>query len=320
MVRKIVFQFLYSLGIANLLLYLNRLRGRIPILVFHRVHPECDPYTEPIHPEHFEKILRFLVKHYEFISIDEYLKGQTSKKSCLITFDDATTDFAEYAYPILKKFNIPVTLFVPASAAVSGEAIWNYRYFEWMLSSETDKLTFEWGGEMMELDPGDTQQVKDLHTRLLFIPSEKRNGLLERIKSGLDVGESAFATTLTVSELGKLQKEGLVSIQSHGLDHNILTIESESTIQNELLGSKERIKSLNPKILAFAYPNGMYNDQVKNFTGKVYDIAFTTDDKLATREAGDKMAIPRLLIYYSDPKELMLRINGLQQLLALFRR
>lgn len=53
---------------------------------------------------------------YEFVTVDEALaileKGENSKPFCVVTFDDIPDDVYYNAFPILKKRNIPFTIFV----------------------------------------------------------------------------------------------------------------------------------------------------------------------------------------------------------------
>lgn len=90
----------------------------------HRVTPELpsnegwQPYL--ITPDYFEYQIVDKLKHgYRFISVEELyaiLKGEhhyfLPQKNIAITFDDGYLDNYEYAYPILKKYNIPFCIFI----------------------------------------------------------------------------------------------------------------------------------------------------------------------------------------------------------------
>ena len=56
-------------------------------------------------------------KHYNVIPLDELVKGiKKGKKfahnTVVITFDDGYQDNYSYAYPILKKYGFPATIFL----------------------------------------------------------------------------------------------------------------------------------------------------------------------------------------------------------------
>ena len=80
----------------------------IRILLYHHIAHPLSPYS--ISLKKFEKHLRFLKENYSFT-----LPGEPSQKKnelCL-TFDDAYFDFYHYAYPLLKKMQIPFVLAIP---------------------------------------------------------------------------------------------------------------------------------------------------------------------------------------------------------------
>ncbi len=61
-----------------------------------------------------KKQITYLVKNFEFVSIDEYVKNiGKNKKTALISVDDSYKSFYELFYPILKEYGIPAILFVP---------------------------------------------------------------------------------------------------------------------------------------------------------------------------------------------------------------
>ncbi|MBN1250740.1 MAG: polysaccharide deacetylase family protein, partial [Bacteroidales bacterium] len=97
------------------------------ILMFHRVLPFSNKnriwsnsYLE-VTPEFLENtILYFKNKNYQFISLDEldyFIENKIfpKKKFVIYTFDDGFKDNLIYAYPIFKKYNIPLTIYVTTS-------------------------------------------------------------------------------------------------------------------------------------------------------------------------------------------------------------
>ena len=64
----------------------------------------------------FEKQIFHLAKNYKIISLDKIvdrIKNRRSLRRCVaITFDDGFRDNYEIAYPILKKYNVPATIFL----------------------------------------------------------------------------------------------------------------------------------------------------------------------------------------------------------------
>jgi poly-beta-1,6-N-acetyl-D-glucosamine N-deacetylase len=91
-------------------------QDQVAVLMYHHVH-ETDQSSATITPELFENQLSFMQdKGYHFISLTEfeaYLNGKpVPDNAALVTFDDGYESFYQYAYPILKKLNIPAVHFM----------------------------------------------------------------------------------------------------------------------------------------------------------------------------------------------------------------
>lgn len=60
----------------------------------------------PIEPDEFRKQILWAKEHYEIVTPND-LHKKTKKPKCVITFDDATKDQYNIAYPILKELGVP---------------------------------------------------------------------------------------------------------------------------------------------------------------------------------------------------------------------
>ena len=76
-------------------------------IMYHYVQSPRLKGIVPLEPTDFELQLDWVTKHYEVISPDDLGKSRREKPFCILTFDDATKDQYEVAYPILKKKGIP---------------------------------------------------------------------------------------------------------------------------------------------------------------------------------------------------------------------
>ncbi len=92
------------------------LRPGIRILMYHRVCTN-DKYDQlTVEPERFTEQIKYLSGHYRIISLDnaitELKSGVIKKRTVIVTFDDGYLDNLIYAAPILKKYNVPATIFI----------------------------------------------------------------------------------------------------------------------------------------------------------------------------------------------------------------
>ncbi len=92
----------------------------VPVLMYHSVTPQGDPERNPlmVTPRTFEKQMRFLKQYrYNVMSLEataDLLKEgkRLPARLVAITFDDGYKDNYTYAFPILKKYGLPATIFI----------------------------------------------------------------------------------------------------------------------------------------------------------------------------------------------------------------
>jgi peptidoglycan/xylan/chitin deacetylase (PgdA/CDA1 family) len=137
-----------------------------------------------------------------------------------------------------------------------------------------------------------------------------------------------LAPTLSWDTLRYIQKNGnssrLVDYGSHSHSHECLSTLGKDLLQQELYQSKHLIEQeLDITPVSIAYPCGLYNQSVLSEVSKYFKFGFTTSGKLATvsklNDRGYCLSIPRISVYTNDPRELFLRINGLEAMIAKFR-
>ena len=104
------------------------------VLTYHRV---INPLQSKLHlqagmyvrPETFRMHIKYLSKNANVIPIDELATllregKKIPKKTISITFDDGWEDNYTEAYPILKEFLTPATIFIPTSYISSSKMFW----------------------------------------------------------------------------------------------------------------------------------------------------------------------------------------------------
>ena len=83
------------------------------IVMFHHVtNEELDEIPACLcKVERFKEIIDELRINYQIVSIDDIYE-KTEKKKAVITFDDGWMDAYMNAYPFLKRYNIPFTVYI----------------------------------------------------------------------------------------------------------------------------------------------------------------------------------------------------------------
>lgn len=112
----------------------------IRILMYHRV-ANCSNYDQlVVSPYHFEQQMAYLHKHYRVLSLDQAiddLEQGSCQPGVVVTFDDGYLDNLHNALPILKKYNIPATIFI--TTAFCDQSISHSRY-----SDDKQRVHLNW--------------------------------------------------------------------------------------------------------------------------------------------------------------------------------
>ncbi|MCK5580960.1 MAG: polysaccharide deacetylase family protein [Candidatus Omnitrophica bacterium] len=125
----------------------------VPILMYHQVEDVEDgkvPPGDTVTPEVFEVQMSFLrEKGYNVIRLADAMEAMRNNQelphnSVVVTFDDGFLNNFTNAYPVLKKYDIPVTLFVaPGFMGRDG-------FLDWYHIIEMSKGGIEYGSHGME--------------------------------------------------------------------------------------------------------------------------------------------------------------------------
>jgi peptidoglycan/xylan/chitin deacetylase (PgdA/CDA1 family) len=325
--------FYYS-GLSSLWLRLRRRilgRNEICVIGLHRVLTDAQREhvnsldSIVIREETFARVLQYLGRHFEVISLGTFLKplreGSTSEKpQCLITFDDGWRDNLTTALPILKQHAMPAVVFVVTSFIEERRTFWVERLRRiW----RDPQLRIRIQSDLAAADSslGTELHLEDLVERLKHMPAARRDGLLEPALRLSTPGSTCDGDEMFTWEEAALMQQGGVDIESHTASHPLLVYESDETIVHELALSKRTLEEkLQKKVRAFAYPNGTWDKRVRDLVEKAgYECAFIIRRGWHVQGA-DPFAIRRTTLYEGklaglngkfSPAVLALRLSGL---------
>src|SRR5436190_18184559 len=124
----------------------GRLSRRFQILAYHKVSPDNHPFFEPVHPKRFEQQIRFLKKCFNVMPLGELVhrsqQGDIPARAVAVTFDDGYEDNYGYAFPILKKYGVPATIFIATGMIETGNVLWHDRVFDAFRYATKKRATF----------------------------------------------------------------------------------------------------------------------------------------------------------------------------------
>ncbi len=155
---------------------------RLAIMVFHRVRPAPDPFLsgDP-DVKQFTAIMDLVRSRFSPLSLAEGLRrldeGTLPQRAVCVTFDDGYADNLTVALPVLKQFEIPVTVFI-ASGYLDGRLMWNDRLAEAIRRLPGDKVDlneYRFGVHALG-DPRERAKLlRDLLGLLKYCPPEFRD-------------------------------------------------------------------------------------------------------------------------------------------------
>ena len=112
--------------------------AEVPILMYHRIASDGPPDLKPyrLDPKQFERHLAYLQRYgYSTATVDEIYQINAGLVPPLhgrwisLTFDDGYQDFADVAWPLLKRYGFKASVFL-ATDHVGGRAHWDSEYGE----------------------------------------------------------------------------------------------------------------------------------------------------------------------------------------------
>ena len=245
------------------------LGNHIVIFVYHRICPEKgNSSVANICPEEFEKQIRYLKEKFKIYSLEKLINvlenNQKNKKEseniAVITFDDGYKDNYLYAYPILKKYKIPATIFLISNYIGKDKLFWWDKIEYIIYHTKKGKINIPNFGKFLI-----TNKKKKFYCILFLLKKFKRmsNNLRDkhiselqnicRVRIPAGLGKKMILSWDEICEM----KNNEISFGAHTFTHaNLLNMNLEEA-EREISHSKAMIEDkLKGDVISFAYPYG----------------------------------------------------------------
>jgi peptidoglycan/xylan/chitin deacetylase (PgdA/CDA1 family) len=291
-VKEKLFAFIFHSGLVR---HGRRLwKNSLTVLNYHRIgdptQDDFDTFKPNVsaRPEDFARQMEYVWRWFNVISTRDLVNWLNGGKSlpphaALITFDDGYLDNYTFAYPTLRKYNFPATIFlttnhiendVPFYWDLVAYCLYHTRRESIQLPDGTQQ---SWGNRL-ELDHASGKLIESLKA----LSENEKKGWVARLPDMLDISIPAdFFRKLMLSwdQVREMNRNG-IEFGGHTMSHPILTRIPLEKAKEEIEGSKARVEQeLGEKILGFAYPNGLLNDFNREIERRVveagYGAAFT---------------------------------------------
>lgn len=291
----------YRFGITQALLRLGNYIGSpdntFTILNYHRVNDFNDPFTiDSVSAKDFNNQMQHISKYYSVFSLEQILARIKDDaglpKNCLaVTFDDGYADNYTFAYPILKKYNLPATIFLTVDCIETQTSLWFDQILSAFKATGKNKFVCPITETVFEID----SMEKKIHAAHIMLEKLKKQENAQRKKSihdvlkelGISSTETQNASNLLTWPRIKEMSRHNITFGSHTMTHPILANLPVSELDWELTTSRQVIEHhIGKAVQFFAYPNGKCQDFNETIIQTIkqagYEAAVTTVPEINT--------------------------------------
>ena len=226
------------------------------ILMLHHVRPARSDRFQPnrlleVTPHFFDRLCRKLRRsRLDIVTLDEMherlVEDYSKRRFVCLTFDDGYRDNLHFAYPILKKYQIPFGLYIPTSFPDRLGELW------WLaleaVIARNDRIGLVIDGKDQRFDCRTVGEKRALYALLYAwlrrLPTEEDvRRAIRDLSRRYHVDIAAFCEELcmTWDELAALASDPLVTIGAHTVNHVMLKKVSEKAARTEMEMSRSVI-------------------------------------------------------------------------------
>lgn len=293
-------------------------RGKLSILIFHRVLPSFDPlFPDVPDADQFNEMLGWLASWFNLLPLEQAAArlrdGSLPERAAVITFDDGYADNHDVALPLLVRNGVPATFFI-ATGFLNGGLMWNDAIIEAVRRSRAPMLVLREIG-LDDYAVGSIREIRStidaLLARIKYLPVEDRLEISSRIAAmaGVTLPNDLMMSGEQVKAISKAGME----IGAHTVSHPILAKLDEPDARREISASKQTLEGLlEAPVRLFAYPNGkpgqdylpVHSQIVRDLS---FDAAVSTSPGVADHGT-DVMQLPRFTPWDKDRLRFGLRL------------
>ncbi len=282
-----------------------RRSGAFHILMYHHVADREEVFLPHVPARVFGRQMEYLKKEYRVRDLDELVemikRGEAiPARSVAITFDDEYDDVYRNAFPVLRRLDLPATVFITTGFVGTDRLPWTDELGFLFKETARTGLEIEIGGRKEQFNFRDEAArlgvFREVKNRLKALYESERAELFEQVKEQLAVSSRNPVRILTGPQIREMVEAG-ISFGAHTVHHPILTRIPPRRAQEEIGESKVQLERiLSREVKGFCYPNGEagdFNDVIKSMVQHAgYQYGCTTVEGV-NGPAADRYALKR---------------------------
>lgn len=286
------------------------------VLMYHRVLPCFTAEKVVVQPGMyvssitFEKHVQYLNSRYKIIFIDELVDKILNREYlggyCALTFDDGWLDNYTNAFPVLKKYQVPATIFLATGFIGTERLFWPEEICYYLEHFKPDIcnsniMPFAVKNFMSTIacyeHKAREQYYENSIATLKKYSFRQRMDILEYFRKIFNI-DSIPRQMLNWDEAQNMLSSGLVRFGAHSVNHEILDQVPAGKMMDEILTSRDDIEHhIGRCIKTFAYPNGNHNENIIRVLAKNGFYGAVTTQKGFLSSGTSPMKIPRVAVH-----------------------
>jgi peptidoglycan/xylan/chitin deacetylase (PgdA/CDA1 family) len=221
---------------------------------------------------------------------------QLPSRPVLITFDDAYTDFSDHALPVLQRYNLPATLFVPTAFPGSPQRPfwWDQLYRAVEQAYNLDVIMTPLGNLSVSTPAQRRNTFSLLRDHVKSLPHSAALEWVDNFCAELEVPR-LHGSVLSWDALREMSAAG-ITLGPHTRNHPMLDRIREDEVRAEAVGSWQDLRrEIGETLPIFAYPSGGYTRRVLNILKQEgFELGFTTQRGVNALSKADPLQLKRI--------------------------
>ncbi len=274
------------------------------VLMYHRVLDReaaggCSPSVVSATPAAFDRQMRHVAERCRALSVEELLwhhreHAPLPPRAVLITFDDGCRDFADVAWPILRRYALPVTVFVPSAYAGHPErSFWWDRLHAAIAAARVARLATPAGPLRLDTPESRRAALRSLQRLVKALPHERAMQVVDEVCDAL--GGSPVPSDVPGWDQWRALAADGVTVAAHTRTHPALTRlpaeEARQEIRESIADIRRELGSCPP---VFAYPFGDHDDGIVSLAREAgIEIGLTCRDGHSRLPGEDPLRVRR---------------------------
>lgn len=268
--------------------------------------------------------IEFMKNNFNVVTMEQVMdavegKSELPEKALLLTFDDGYADNYTFALPVLERYGIQGSFFVPGKTIATHQLLDVNKIHYILASADIKRIVADVKSKMdyyrgAEFDYPSTKELWNQYAvderfdgkEVVFVKRILQTVLPEKLRNqissdlfekyvGVSEEQLAYELYLTDEQIRTMKRHGMF-IGLHGYDHYWLgNLSAEQMKQDILLALDTLDEFINRKHWVMNYPYGSYNRSVLDYIrNQGACVGLTTEVGVADIRKDNALELPRL--------------------------